>query len=48
MQIVNDLIVNYVAWYGGFVKSSKDPWQLMVEMDHFEISNNIRFFIICI
>jgi hypothetical protein len=43
----NELIVKCVIWFVGFVKISKDPWQLMIELDHFEIFNIIRFFISC-
>lgn len=30
----------------GFVKILKDPWQLIIEIDHLKISSIIRFFII--
>jgi hypothetical protein len=46
LTFCNELAIKCVVGFGGFIKISKDPWQLMVEIDHFEISRIIRFFII--
>jgi hypothetical protein len=47
LTFFNELTIKCVIEFGGFVKISKDSWQLMVKIDHFEISSIIRFFIIC-
>jgi len=30
LTFFNELTIICVVWFGGFVKISKDPWQLMV------------------
>ncbi len=46
LTFFNELNIKCVVRFGGFVKMLEDPWKLMVEMYHFEISNIIWFFII--
>jgi hypothetical protein len=48
INFFNELTIKCVIRFGGFVKISKDPWQLMMEMFHFEIFSIIGFFIIVV
>jgi hypothetical protein len=42
MVFFNELTIKCIIRFDGFVKISKDSWQLIVEVDHLKFSNIIK------